>query len=156
MILDSGERRQFETGSVRDMSEGKGRFDIMPLSILHTIEDDPHGVLFYMGEFQRTGECRDLRTVAELVIEELFVSSYHAYLELAKHFENGLKKYGLDNWKHGIPASSYLDSCARHYCKHKAGHTDEPHDVACLWNLVCCMWTIENKPEMNDYHKEEE
>jgi hypothetical protein len=29
-ILDSGTRREFETGAVRDMSEGKGRFDILP------------------------------------------------------------------------------------------------------------------------------
>ena len=26
-IKDSGERRKFETGAVRDMAEGKGRFD---------------------------------------------------------------------------------------------------------------------------------
>ena len=32
MIKDSGERREFETGAVRDMAEGKGRFDLMPLS----------------------------------------------------------------------------------------------------------------------------
>lgn len=29
-IKDSGERRQFETGAVRDMSEGKGRMDLLP------------------------------------------------------------------------------------------------------------------------------
>lgn len=30
MIKDSGERRQFETGAVRDMAEGKGRMDLLP------------------------------------------------------------------------------------------------------------------------------
>lgn len=29
-ILDSGERTTFSTGSVRDMHEGKGRFDLLP------------------------------------------------------------------------------------------------------------------------------
>lgn len=29
-ILDSGNRREFETGSVRDMAEGKGRMDLLP------------------------------------------------------------------------------------------------------------------------------
>lgn len=29
-IKDSGTRREFETGAVRDMSEGKGRFDLLP------------------------------------------------------------------------------------------------------------------------------
>lgn len=29
-ILDSGDRREFETGFVRDMGEGKGRMDLLP------------------------------------------------------------------------------------------------------------------------------
>ncbi len=29
-ISDSGERREFSTGAVRDMSEGKGRMDLLP------------------------------------------------------------------------------------------------------------------------------
>jgi hypothetical protein len=30
MILDSGERTEFETGAVRDMHTGKGRMDLLP------------------------------------------------------------------------------------------------------------------------------
>lgn len=30
MIQDSGDRRAFSTGAVRDMAEGKGRFDLVP------------------------------------------------------------------------------------------------------------------------------
>ena len=33
-ILDSGERRTFESGAVRDMQEGKGRFDLLPMCVL--------------------------------------------------------------------------------------------------------------------------
>lgn len=33
-IKDSGERREFETGAVRDIAEGKGRCDLMPLDIV--------------------------------------------------------------------------------------------------------------------------
>lgn len=34
-LPDSGERREFETGSVRDKREGKGRFDLMsPIALL--------------------------------------------------------------------------------------------------------------------------
>ena len=29
-ILDSGNRREFETGAVRDIAEGKGRMDLLP------------------------------------------------------------------------------------------------------------------------------
>lgn len=31
VFKDSGERRGFETGAVRDMSGGKGRFDLLPM-----------------------------------------------------------------------------------------------------------------------------
>ena len=30
-ILDSGNRRTFQTGAVRDIQEGKGRCDLLPL-----------------------------------------------------------------------------------------------------------------------------
>ena len=33
-ILDSGDRTQFESGAVRDMREGKGRCDLMPLEVV--------------------------------------------------------------------------------------------------------------------------
>ena len=34
MIKDSGERTQFDSGAVRDMHEGKGRFDLLPMCVL--------------------------------------------------------------------------------------------------------------------------
>lgn len=34
VIKDSGERTVFPTGSVRDMHEGKGRFDLLPMCVL--------------------------------------------------------------------------------------------------------------------------
>lgn len=33
-ILDSGTRRKFDIGAVRDMAEGKGRCDLMPLDVV--------------------------------------------------------------------------------------------------------------------------
>lgn len=33
-IKDSGERTQFNTGAVRDMHEGKGRMDLMPMTAI--------------------------------------------------------------------------------------------------------------------------
>lgn len=33
-IKDSGERTQFETGAVRDMHEGKGRMDLLPMTAI--------------------------------------------------------------------------------------------------------------------------
>lgn len=33
-IKDSGDRTQFPSGAVRDMHEGKGRFDLLPMCVL--------------------------------------------------------------------------------------------------------------------------
>ena len=34
MIKDSGERREFQSGAVRDIQEGKGRCDLLPLDVV--------------------------------------------------------------------------------------------------------------------------
>jgi hypothetical protein len=68
------------------------------------------------------------------------------FLEVAKHFEEGAKKYGENNWQKGIPAKCYIDSAVRHYLKWLRGDKDEPHDRAFVWNLMCCIWEV-------DYHK---
>lgn len=36
-IKDSGNRREFDTGAVRDMKEGKGRYDLLPWDAIHEI-----------------------------------------------------------------------------------------------------------------------
>ena len=40
MIKDSGKRRAFKTGAVRDIAEGKGRCDLMPLDVVAVLVDD--------------------------------------------------------------------------------------------------------------------
>lgn len=37
VVKDSGERKQFETGAVRDTGRGKGRFDLIPAYPLHRL-----------------------------------------------------------------------------------------------------------------------
>lgn len=96
IIKDSGKRRSFKTGSKRDLRDGKGRFDLLPL---------------------------------------------FAEEELAKHFENGAKKYGDNNWLLGQPLAGYADSARRHLNKHLRGQRDEPHLVAAVWNLMCMLDT---------------
>lgn len=34
VIKDSGDRTEFETGAVRDMQEGKGRYDLLPMCVI--------------------------------------------------------------------------------------------------------------------------
>ena len=150
-IKDSGERREFSTGSVRDLSEGKGRFDLMPMDVLATLSGD--SVIACISAFMEDGEVQHLQDAYYNLVYNEFASEAAAWLALAKHFEKGMKKYGPDNWRKGIPVSSYCDSALRHWCKHKAGYDDEPHAVACLWNIVCCLWTIKHIPELNSFKK---
>ena len=66
---------------------------------------------------------------------------FHAIERIAKIFEGGGIKYGIDNWRHGIPLRRYLDSAIRHLCKAGQGQTDEDHFAQAAWNICCLMET---------------
>jgi hypothetical protein len=158
-IKDSGERRQFDTGAVRDIQEGKGRCDLMPLDVVaecysRNFPDDKTGSVFEdIYQFTQSGDISHL--YAALSWNEPYEAWSTMFLEVAKHFEEGHKKYppgadGVANWKLGIPAHCYIDSAVRHYLKWLRGDEDEPHDRAFCWNILCCIWTCKHKPELND------
>jgi hypothetical protein len=158
IIKDSGDRTQFETGAVRDMREGKGRCDLMPLDIIaRYIEDDPDKpdfVLWHINLFQAGGSAHYLFGALNEFANKRGWDPCTMFLETAIHFEEGAKKYGENNWQKGIPVYCYIDSAVRHYLKWHRGDTDEPHDRAFVWNILCAMWTWEHMPEMNSYVKE--
>lgn len=49
-IKDSGERREFETGAVRDIQEGKGRYDLLPWEAIHELALHCEAGAFKYGE----------------------------------------------------------------------------------------------------------
>ena len=112
-IKDSGERREFDTGAVRDRdpSSVKGRYDLLP-----------HGTLF-----QLHGHAMP----------------FLAYESLARHFEAGANKYDARNWEKGMPVHEYVNSGCRHLAREAYGLKDEPHLDALVWNLTCMLWTID-------------
>lgn len=160
-ILDSGNRTEFESGAVRDVQQGKGRFDLMPLDIMADIfaieladeaeESSIADVLHAISNFRRTGCGRWLCFAIVDYSQAVKVDLPTLMLDVARHFENGALKYGEHNWEKGIPVSRYVDSAVRHLMKDCACETDEDHEAAFVWNLMCCAWTISNKPELNDY-----
>ena len=95
MLKDSGTRRVFESGAVRDMQEGKGRCDLMPLDTVaellfphdlfmkYTLED--------IQSFMQTIDYDYLDRVVARFLAERKWSSYDALLEVAKHYEDGAK-----------------------------------------------------------------
>jgi hypothetical protein len=153
-IKDSGERRTFPSGAVRDInSDDKGRCDLLPLDVVAEIMNDK--ILNYIHSFQEDGDYKHLLTALSLFCDERYGDWYTFFLEEAKHYSEGAKKYSEDNWKRGINLKSYIDSSARHYLKWRRGDDDEPHDRAFGWNLLSACWTCMNKPELNDFRKEE-
>lgn len=159
-IKDSGNRTEFATGAVRDMREGKGRCDLMPLEVAshylrNTRANKDDQVLALIRIFQKTNDTEALY----LALDEF--NLYHGWdcvdaddakctmlLEVAKHFEEGAKKYGENNWQKGIPVHCYIDSAVRHYLKWLRGDKDEPHDRAFVWNLMCCIWEVDYRKEV--------
>lgn len=157
MIKDSGNRTEYETGAVRDIQEGKGGCDLMPLEVVASLINSVE--IYGIEQFKKTGDVRNLYECLKRFKQNYtYESMEEMLLDVALHFEAGAKKYGENNWQKGIPVHSYMDSAIRHYLKCRAGITDEAHDRAFVWNILCAIWTVENKPELNDFveRKEEE
>lgn len=147
MIKDSGDRREFSTGAVRDMGGGdKGRCDLLPLDAVFEIYPDD---LYYgnMHQYQTTGDIKYLVYAFSCLAQNYSIHHDHDrvvadyLLAVAKHMGNGAAKYGERNWEKGIPLTAYVDSSVRHYLKYRRGDSDEPHLVAAGWNVLCCLAT---------------
>lgn len=148
-LKDSGERREFETGAVRDIVEGKGRCDLMPLHEVSVYLYNDN-VIESIARFMQSGEISHLYDALSFSSTYMFPDKFTQMLEVAKQYEAGANKYGEHNWEKGIPLHSYIDSAVRHYLKCLRGDNDEPHDRAFVWNILGAIWTLNNKPEMND------
>ena len=160
-LPDSGVRKEFSTGAVRDITEGKGRCDLLPLDVIERIidwhnswgeRDDSRPTVFESVQyFIDSGDTNHLVTAICRFVDDAFQCDVHgAIIELSKHYEDGAKKYSPNNWKLGIDLHCFIDSAMRHYLKYLRGDKDEPHDRAVLWNLVGAIWTHNSRPEMND------
>jgi len=172
MLKDSGDRREFESGAVRDMSEGKGRCDLLPaaallrisryrantrrlnndISFRSMLDDSLTRLMFYLdGETNHDHLCAAACDLIDAMymeekksIDILKYSSYPAcaLLRLSKHYEAGAVKYAPRNWEKGLPI--------RHLLKCVDGQTDEDHLVAAAWNIIGAMWIEEKRPDLQD------
>lgn len=156
MLNDSGDRTEYPTGAVRDMKKGKGRCDLLPLDIITKFllsfvnndeEETAYILLCCLNDYIRLNKVAQLYNILESTRYRMFDDEFTTILELSIHFEEGAEKYGIDNWKKGIPEWSYIDSAIRHLLKWARGDEDERHDRAFVWNIVCLIWTVENKKD---------
>ena len=104
MIKDSGERTEFETGAVRDLREGKGRCDLMPLDIVakcfSNINERVYCVIHLLDLFKKEHSVSYLYDI--LVNINCFANEEELasmFLDVSIHFEEGAKKYGENNWQ---------------------------------------------------------
>lgn len=163
-IVDSGERREFDTGAVRDIQTGKGRCDLMPfLSIAAMFEvngDNNLAQIFRcLNQYVYHGRIDQLSAAVNILIALLhgdaeFAHTYEdiadSLLDVSIHYEDGCKKYGERNWEKGIPVHSYIDSGVRHLLKYMKHEDDERHDRACIWNFMGAIYTHLTYPELID------
>lgn len=147
-LKDSGTRREFSTGAVRDVADGKGRCDLLPL--VPVSEAMGSCTLMQIGMFMASEGTNHLRRAILEFCGERDWDLPTAMLEVSIHYEDGARKYAERNWEIGIPLHCFIDSAVRHYLKWRRGDNDEPHDRAVLWNLLGAWWTLDNHPELND------
>ena len=82
-IKDSGARREFETGAVRDIQDGKGRCDLLPLEQVAILIDSDGGddVLNDIYQYQQTG---DVDCIIQAIYDFCYVRGWTMPQELGK------------------------------------------------------------------------
>lgn len=55
---------------------------------------------------------------------------------IAKHYTDGAKVHGRDNWKKSTDMETFKQSAFRHLISALEGKKDENHIIACIWNLM--------------------
>lgn len=150
-VNDSGQRQEFNTGSVRDTAEGKGiphliggealakviraKYEKTPINDLYALLLEYNTVVENREE--KIDKVYDALNLTIRYISDMEDKTETASIKrLAKHYENGAKKYTKNNWRKGQPVSRYYDSAFRHFLALKDGKVDEDHGAALIWNLI--------------------
>ena len=187
-IKMDGEKDSFEGGAIRYTKKGKGRYDLIPSQQIHDIldyakqnwnniigKDDDfcsiHNVL--MSAYPDADDLTydnyieiiiniirySYIAAAKNPIFNFFMIGFVKMLkDLAIHYEMGAEKYGVDNWKNGIPETkgerggSFRDSGLRHLQQLLDGRTDEPHQIAAIWNFIGAMYVKKHQDNKTDEH----
>lgn len=161
-LKDSGERTTFDSGAMREVLEDKGRCDLLPFEeigkFFERLSMEWQAFIFFrFHEYIYHGNPAALYCILDCFVCHAYredhstVGAYTtAILELAKHYQDGTKKYADRNWEKGLPLHSFIDSGARHFLKYLRGDKDEPHDRAFMWNIFGAIWTQTNRPRCID------
>lgn len=156
-VDESAPIETFGEGAIRSSKKGKGRYDLLPSSVMKTIitaittdavhadKNDPQSVKFlykfiYANNWPLVISILTSMGYSYSEDEPLIYAFNRMQEDLAKHYENGAEIYGENNWKHGIPKSSFISSGIRHTQQYIEGLTDEPHLISAIWNFCNIIW----------------
>lgn len=135
-MKDNGTREeQAPGGAVREAQAGKGRFDLLPLSVWRAVSAGQGMIAEAVAEAFYVGSVGE---IARILLELL--PDYADLEDLARWYEAGAAKYGENNWKRGLLRWQVESSALRHAAKWAYGMTDEPHKIALAWNLAAWLY----------------
>ena len=189
-IKMDGEKDSFEGGAIRYTKKGKGRYDLIPSQQIHDIldyakqnwdniigkDDEFCSIHYVLTSAYPDADDLTYDNYIEIIINivrysytiasnnqifDAFMMGFVKMLkDLAIHYEMGAEKYGVDNWKNGIPETkgerggSFRDSGLRHLQQLLDGRTDEPHQIAAIWNFIGAMYVRKHHSDNTEEHTE--
>jgi hypothetical protein len=125
-LHDSGERRTFSTGAVRDAAFSKPPLELIsPFFLLYSAIDsdwnnstsDIRGTAIItrkaLLEWHASGDICDFH-YAIIKARHFYPNRLALETDLAFHLQRGASKYDARNWEKGIPISVSYASCRRH------------------------------------------
>lgn len=169
-LKDTGSRTTLETGSQKEIVEGRGRYDLLPLGtigeLIYEYWLDPSvdkAQAEYSNKINRilinlelSLTEKNIETKRYHILEAVNIFIYH-FLEttplkvvpqLAKLYEAGANKYSARDWEKGRYQEIFINSALRHLFQCLNGETDEDHATAFMWNLISCHHILGVMPEM--------
>lgn len=139
---DSGKRRNYHTGAVRDRSEGKPSI-LGSHHFINIIADYISGAKFSPTTHKDAPYDLPVQEGHPLITPQL-LDRVQALLE------RGAAKYGEGNWQKGMPLHDTYDSLIRHALYAWMGDNTEDHLAAIVANVMFIMHT-EQKLVNSDY-----
>lgn len=170
-VKDTGVRTKFETGSQKEIVEGRGRFDLLPLEEVANLIDfyynwtvpkndpmveDAKNISMFLYDIKLSLSTEDIeekkvfirRAIARFINYFLASTPIEIIPDLARLYEAGAKKYAERDWEKGRPQEVFINSALRHFFQYLNNETDEAHDIAVIWNLISCVHILDTMPEM--------
>lgn len=164
-LKDSGKRQEFASGAVRDLQEGKGRYDLMPMYATYKVITEwesfgrvveparalKRAMILTIEAMSNPASSGTLALEAAKAMLDYMECIYrktaqetnrvldlptHGLFRVARVYEKGAIKYAPRNWEKGINLSRYLDSSFRHEFQTADGKNDEDHPAQACWNLL--------------------